>query len=305
MRSSVGGGVSRADFLATASSLALSGLAQPFRQIAIANDPIGTLSPPVASAVLFLRRAEDACIIKFSCYGLQLDSPFPGRPYRLIRSRVRETDDPTAYIVIELPSQHVGESVNDDVGSYARGRLSGPSRIAFTVPNDRATSYRDGIPLDDRIIIENLQSFELSLFDTLDAVQIEFPDMTQTAIELPYRLILSTFQTCNFLLGAEPVAASYETLPVYIDLDSSRAPSSLDLAATKVHELWHARLVQGATSRRPIPSVKAIYNSDRISGIPAQPFKMSLDAEMRCSIVEQTVSVSLTTLASELSQPLH
>ena len=145
--------------------------------------------------------------------------------------------------------------------------------------------------MDDRIIIENLQSFELSLFDTLDAVQIEFPDMTQTAIELPYRLILSTFQTCNFLLGAEPVAASYETLPVYIDLDSSRAPSSLDLAATKVHELWHARLVQGATSRRPIPSVKAIYNSDRISGIPAQPFKMSLDAEMRCSIVEQTVSV--------------
>jgi hypothetical protein len=169
-----------------------------------------------------------------------------------------------------------------------QSRLSGPSQLAFTVPPGEKFPYTlegllaalERLPLSVSPV--SAYNPELTGCLPLDLLRRAFsspqpphvapPGPTHTAIEIPYRLILSPDDFAIWSHASKPVTHADWT------------------------ELWHTRL---ASRRNADPRVRAIWSPDFIAkglqthyvpGSPtsADPFRASLDARDRNEIVHLT-----------------
>ncbi|MEE8603025.1 hypothetical protein [Euzebya tangerina] len=194
--------------------------------------------------LLRLRRREDQLNLNLQLFGLNFDGQ------QLTRGSGR------AFIVVEFPPQHVLEEAflesdpalepitpetrgGQQVGLGVRARLSGTSRLAFRIPDDI-----DAIPLTPEGLF-NWAAWTASLVGAAQApgAAPSQPSGTQTAIELPWWLLLSPDDTSGWAHSATPV-----------DLGGPRT------------ELWHTRLarLQGGELSEDSPRpVRAVWARDQ------------------------------------------
>ena len=191
---------------------------------------------PELQTPLRLVRAEDLLVLEVDVVNLVLSDD--GR--RLERAE----PDTAAHLIVRFPSQHVGEqaffesssgSVVPDpppVGALA----AGTSRLVFTLPDDRADVpfTAEGL-LDWSGLVPRLAPNALPAGAT-EGPAPALPADDQTAIELPYRLLLSPDAGGRWHHRSQPFAEGGRT------------------------ELWHTRLSPErrtnpvrAIARRPVP----------------------------------------------------
>ena len=263
------------------------------------TEPVAAILPVPLQFSRWLRRREDQLAVRFDCYNLFLDTSVAGKPVLQ-----RASPDP-AFVVAVLPAQHlaeqafaesatsglgVGESGNPpatDATTWPVGtRLAGESRLAFALPEGI-----DTIPFDTTTLLQwatlapSLAPLALprgaAPAGTPPAIQA--PLATQTAIEVPWRLILSPHAVGRWAHSALAVTRNGRT------------------------ELWHTRLAvaapDGGIDERSDDdrTVRAIWATDPDfslyltgskappdgSTIPANglPFKMALTPKDRVQIV--------------------
>lgn len=167
-------------------------------------------------------RPLDLLALRFEFFNLILMAEGPSAG-QLVREQAGED----SFIVVHFPPQHAGESVvtGDDFPTVPQlGRVAGPSRLAFQLPRgtDRIPFTLDAL-LDwsslDPSLVPVAQSPKGSAFeDPAQAPQLRDPTVTETSIELPYRLVLSPHPGSDWAHSGEPVTHEGRT------------------------ELWHTRL---------------------------------------------------------------
>jgi hypothetical protein len=226
----------------------------------------------VRSFSAWARRRDDLLSIRFDFYNLLVDASDPANP-RL----VRKPNTAFAYIVAVFWPQNVGEQAfQEDLGGGpapeeppVQSILARESRLAFLVP-DGANSipYR----------LEELLKWTSFKPSVVPVAQLNGPRaMTdlkepldfETALDLPFRLVLSPHEESRWKHATAPVTRSERT------------------------ELWHTRLVLGPDMDLDEPdparrTLRAIWARDvnfagnvRDQKHPAvgavEPFRMSLD----------------------------
>ena len=169
-----------------------------------------------------VRRAEDLLICELELFGLELDGVPPNRVLK------RSSGTSRASLVFHLPPQHVAEEAFLDevprVPEPVPTRAALPSRVAFTIPDDALP-----VPFQLHAILDLVMHCELSVVESADfeppastgclgAVfawlnpfprpALTEPGPHQTAIELPYRLILSPPSRSGFSHAARPAGAN-------------------------------------------------------------------------------------------------
>lgn len=235
---------------------------------------------PSINETLNLLRADDLLVLDFEFVNLRLELVTTGT-----RKLVRTQTGQPALIIVTFPPQHIGEEafVEDASGNLTSVRelsksiLSGPSRLVFKVPDEMAE-----VPFTLTELL-NWSQYELSVApnalprDAATDAEPTEPTPEQTAIELPYRLLISPDSSAGWAHAVEPVTHAGRT------------------------ELWHTRLA--VRQRAPgtaiftinetaEPTVRAIWSPD-IDGGGAEPFIMSLNAEQRTEIVQLSSDFSL------------
>ncbi|MCZ2525287.1 hypothetical protein [Streptomyces sp. HB2AG] len=169
-------------------------------------------------------RSVDLLAVRFEFFNLALveEGPDAGR-------LVREQAGEEAFVVVHFPPQHTAEQPDPQAqgaGStvLARGFVSGPSRLAFRVPPGT-----DRLPFTLEALLD-WSSLEASLVpaaeppaDPAQVPPLRSPEATETAIELPYRLLLSPNAGGGWAHSVGPVTHGGLT------------------------ELWHTRLGAGRT----------------------------------------------------------
>lgn len=113
-----------------------------------------------------------------------------------------------ARLIVELPPQHVAEEYSDHDTWLADTRLAGPSRLVFAVAD------QDTIPLTVDGVLDAMARLPVVVADAARA-----PRGNETAIEMPWRLVLSP---------QEGIRAEHPALPV-------AGPDGTT-------EVWHSRL---------------------------------------------------------------
>ncbi|UFR05972.1 hypothetical protein KBP30_34490 [Streptomyces sp. Go40/10] len=158
---------------------------------------------------------------------------------------VREQAGQEAFVVVHFPPQHTAEPVLPEgaVPTVPQlGRLAGPSRLAFRLPAET-----DQIPFTLEALLDWL-SLEPSLSAaarqprdvTAPANQPPIaPEATETALEIPYRLLLSPHPGGAWARALEPVTRAGRT------------------------ELWHTRLGVRAVDEHGRPTVDEGNTADR------------------------------------------
>lgn len=212
-----------------------------------------------------LVRPDDLLALTFELSNLALDPT--QTPPRLVRVDAGQA----AFLIVHFPPQHIGEAgfkaapglPPAPVGAV----LAGPSRLAFRIPAGLAA-----LPLTVPALLD-WASYELvvapnALPDlapvTGDLPSPRAPGLTETAIELPYRIILSPDASAQWGHALHAVASP-----------AGRTP------------LWHTRLVPGATA------VRAIWTPDFAGSPPAPAFAISPSSTQRTDIVSQSSDFSL------------
>ena len=181
-----------------------------------------------------VRRAEDLLVCELELFGLELSGQPPNRVL------TSSSGTRSASLVFHLPPQHVAEEAL--LGRLPRERVliptraALPSRVAFAIPDD-------ALPVPFRLpeILDLIKDCELSVVGSADfeasapsgclwavfgwlnlfqTPMLSEPGPDQTAIELPYRLILSPPTRSGFSHAVRPAGAT----------TSQRI------------ELWHTRL---------------------------------------------------------------
>ena len=258
----------------------------------------GHFGPPTPSLTVDLLRPDDLLNLRVEGYNLKLDTGDPANP-RLVR------DAPTApaYLAVRFPFQHVQEQAFFEVqpanapklssadadsatpagdplrfgAAPARARAAGYTRLVFRLPESGPGSsipYSTAGLLDWSKLIPSLNPRALPPGDTpapSDAAPTA-PGALETAIELPFRLLLSPDANA---------AWAHDILPV---THASRT------------ELWHTRLVTPAPSGPVDPSVdapayaRALWSRDYRGDLArafeaADPFRASLTPYDRRQIV--------------------
>jgi len=273
--------------------------------------------------VLSLLRAEDLLALDFEFINLELRTDKKGA--RLFRIAPAPTQ---AYIVVHFQPQSIAEeaffetatnlplkhdhpdSKNEDPDTGKgddplrappiQARMAGPSRLAFVVPDTV-----DGIPCTVASLLDWAR-YELSVVpaalppnptsaELTPLPQIAPPQPHQTAIELPYRLIVSPNRTAGWVHASGAVRHAGRT------------------------ELWHTRMgvrvaPPPAKPKEPLPAptvdeegqvelrtLRAIWSPDYTTGDPPpinnlDPFRSSLTRNDRYQIVR---------LTSDFGMPLH
>lgn len=144
---------------------------------------------------LNVRRADDLLVLRLEFVNLQLEPDEAVTPRRLVRVAA----DADAIIIVHFPPQHIAEEVfpesRIDFPPTSSRLLAGETRLAFRVPLDF-----DSIPLTlvdlldwarlEPILVQDEGPIELGANDFL-VQSIREPESHHTAIELPFRLILS------------------------------------------------------------------------------------------------------------------
>lgn len=163
-----------------------------------------------------LRRREDFLALTVHVYGFA--------PRGVGAHTVLSRREPDARIVLELPPQHLLEGVTPAPStvpgypdSIADGALSGPSRISRRVPDDVVE-----IPYTAQALLD-LASWPLAVppaaaRDADEAASVRPPEDDETALEMPWRLLLAPPAEAGFAHASDPVTRDGRT------------------------EVWHARL---------------------------------------------------------------
>jgi hypothetical protein len=216
-------------------------------------------------------RADDLLALSFDFFNFRLDRP-PGQVPRL----TRVTAGQPAFVVVSLAPQHVAERFLIDSGSLGGGVLvpsimASPSRLAFRVADDLDTLA---------FTLEGLLDWAghtLSVTATAVA-QLPGPERpgpaeptpTQTAIELPRRLVLSPDASAGW---AHAVDAVVHQLGENGELE--------------VAEVWHTRLGvshDGRVDEARLPTIRAVWEP-RMFQPATDTLGSPLDDDERGSIV--------------------
>jgi hypothetical protein len=237
-----------------------------------------------------LLRADDLLALDFEFLNLRLDANGDQAP-RLVRTQ----PGLPAFVIVQFPPQHVAEQVfTEDVHGALEGLLrppvgsilSGSSRLAFRVPDQT-----QAIPLTLEGLLDWTQ-YELAVAPSAlppgaeSDVEPAPPTPEQTAIELPYRLIISPDASAGWAHASQAVTHGGRT------------------------ELWHTRLRLGNGHPPGFPehlggnvqaTVRAIWSPDRVEVIPSvlslfqKPHASlgSLTATQRVEIVELSSDFSI------------
>jgi hypothetical protein len=246
-------------------------------------------------------RPKDLLVLSCDFINVVFDPPQPGVPGKI-------TGATNALLVIHFQPQHIAEQAfyqtsdfqqtkeekaagqppppgneSPTIPGSVQSRLSGPSRLVFSVPSSET------IPFTVEDLLESIKRLPLNVtavasFDPssgcspLDLVlrsfkipappKITVPNRFQTAIELPYRLLISPDHLARWMHANQPVTLNDWT------------------------ELWHTRL----GSQRPDgdPRVRAVWSPDydpnnlQSHTEPPVPFRMSLDQRDRNELVRLT-----------------
>jgi len=231
-------------------------------------------APDFSASVL---RADDLLVLAFDFFNLKLDSP-AGQPPRL----VRVTPGQPSSIVVTFPPQHIAEQLFDEndqgqlgglVAPPVPSRLGGPTRLAFEVP-----AAVESLPFTLESLVNWGQLTPAVAANALPDPPPPLPDPpgpaqpgpTTTAIELPYRLVLSP------------------------DASARWAHSTTAVVHDAIAELWHTRLgtadATGQVDESVLPTLRAIWAVD-VQQQP-DPLPSALRAGDRLNIVSATSDFS-------------
>lgn len=192
----------------------------------------------------FARRPDDLVSLKLDFYNLILDNTDPLKP-RL----VRKPSTTESFVVATFWPQNLAEETFDEASpppppppppsppppAPIRSILAQPSRLAFTVPSS-VTS----IPLDfDSVLDWSAWGQRVTPVARTDGPRdtgdLTEPSNLETAIEVPYRLILSPSELSHWTNATRPVTHAGWT------------------------ELWHTRMDEANPERR---LVRAVWDRD-------------------------------------------
>ncbi len=270
----------------------------PPRQTEIEPPPVVALPSNLQISVI---RPEDMLVLRFEFVGLTLQTG-GDKPARLVRK------SPQAYIIAHFPPQHIAEQAffeaikasdsETPAEPPVQARMAGPSRLVFKVP---AAVTEIPYTLEELLSwIKHEQSVSpvalpppVSVGEILKEEEdcgcapvtpglrwpppkVTAPEQYHTAIEAPYRVILSTNKHAAWAHAVAPVTQGGAWT-----------------------ELWHTRLgvkgnhgtvdEQSATLR----TVRAIWSPDYTEANPpptndTSPFRMSLKSRNRNEIVHMS-----------------
>ena len=225
---------------------------------------------PVSDFTLRVVRADDLLVVTFEFFNLVLDANTTGGAPRL----VRRSADAESRIVVHLQPQNISERAFDvnfaapSTTERIPSMIAGSSRLAFILPTGEAS-----IPftLDDLLDWSRL----LPVPPPPPGPPRE-PEPAETAIELPYRLVLAP---------TGPGRWKHRRLPF--------GPGDR-------HELWHttyagesSAVLEPADAPREFP-LTAVWTPDLQPGAPtSNPFPMTLNPEQRVAIVRQSAQPTL------------
>jgi len=233
-------------------------------------------------------RPRDLLVLALEFRNVDFTPPASGQPGQIQGAA-------GALLIAHLQPQHIAEQayfqVTDNPGDpgnespnspgRVRSLLAGPSRLVFTVPPGEVIPFNAAGLLDALtrlpLSVTPVASYELPtgcsplvilqrLTNNPPAPHVAPPQEQHTAIEAPYRLLLSPDDKSTWTHTSAPVEHADWT------------------------ELWHTRL--GSTRPDGDPRVRAVWSPDFIAGgvqpHDNTPFRMSLDARDRNEIVHLT-----------------
>jgi DNA-binding beta-propeller fold protein YncE len=211
---------------------------------------------------LALLRSDDLLNLEFAFVNLTLQTT-PGQPARL----VRQTAGQPAFVIVHFPPQSLAEEAFDlteTIKRPARSRMARASRLAFKLPDTlNALPYTVEALLQWNTWEPVLSPLALPSNTPKPATPppIVEPTAQQTAIEAPFRVVLSPNTTANW---------SHSTDSVNHD---------------GFAELWHTRL--GAKPGAPAaePTLRAIWSPDFGTPTAPNPFDMALTPGQRHQFV--------------------
>lgn len=227
-----------------------------------------------ADGELLVARAEDGLLLRISFHNLDVRTGLLGSNPRLV---LHDAAQP-GYIVLGLGPQSLFEQGVYDTApppeQPVQAVLAGPSRIALRLePGSAPVAYS----LENLL---NLPAFKLSTSSIADngsgtALPAGPPGPTETAIEAPWRLLLSPAGSATFTAARTPVTRNGRT------------------------ELWHARaagrLGDGTADQRAIPvPVRAIWTPD-INGTDGSPAWTQEDTRVAITAAQRVKLVRATT----------
>jgi hypothetical protein len=188
--------------------------------------------------------------------------------------------DAKAQLIVHFAGQHLAEKTffttaggggDPIILPPVPTRLAGPSRLAFDYVGDSSLPFS----LDTLL---SWQRFTPSLVDPVRPPSlIAEPNLDQTAIEAPFRIVLSPNDQHRWQHEFAPLKREERT------------------------ELWHTRLVGpvdgtfGATRRNLPATVRAVWSPDYSGAAPALPFETTLLAKDRKDIVTVTHDATVIT----------
>lgn len=255
---------------------------------------------PRPSMLIDLLRPDDLLNLSIECYNIRLDHSDPGRP-----ALVRDSQDISAFLAVQFPSQHVQEqayfevrkangdpSQYDEPPPFEKGRAgahaAGPSRLVFRLPESGPGSripYSTNGLLDWAMLIPQLSPRAVPPGETPSGVAAEMraPGVLETAIEFPYRLLLSPDRKALWTNAVEPITHAGRT------------------------EVWHTRLALPggstpvATTAEAPAYARALWSLDYHTStaraweqIEPGGFRSSMTAYDRRQIVRLSSDFSLT-----------
>ena len=204
--------------------------------------------------VIDLLRPDDLLALRFHFFNLGLDTT------QATPALTRIQSDQPAAVIVEFQPQHAEEqsfieaedgSLSDVIVGPITSNLANNSRLVFLVPDITAS-----VPLTVPDLLAWMRLTPSLAPNALEAPPttppfpgLAMPDPSQTAIEIPYRLILSPAMSGGWTYATSPVTREDRT------------------------ELWHTRLGMAVgdqvdEKRRPI--VRAIWARDFESDVPSQ-----------------------------------
>jgi hypothetical protein len=227
------------------------------------------------SPFIALVRPADLLALTFELVNLVIDETQPAAQL------VRVQADQDAFLIVHFPPQHIGEPSFTANGSSStidhppvKGVLAGPSRLAFRLPpNTTAVPLTVAALLDwshYQLVVPSNALPDLGIdfrFITDPSVTRDLPGPhdpapTETAIELPYRIVISPDNTAVWAHSATAVSSPQGRT-----------------------ELWHTRLSSTGTDFVPATAVRAIWTPDLLQENPSG--SISPDGNQRRDIVSQ------------------
>lgn len=171
-------------------------------------------------------------------------------------------------------------------------------------PGGNSFKSKSGLSYDDKLT-KNIGNLDVDEWGDSQENPMPIPhkpENIETAIEAPYRLIISPSRQSGWAHASIPIASQTGGK---IELWHSRLGRRLEDSKTKAHYVSeeYDEIIRAIWSPDYDASInKNHYNSNNKAGTPGTPFRMSLDDLDRCNIVALTSNFRLAKQA-QLSEP--